>query len=129
MSVGEICAIAVAVGAAAIALWSLAKLRQDTQSQQNADTGVQTRLLDQQSQVLGRLDGLAQTSAAMAGRVDELRRDVTAQLGTDRDRTDARLAHMDQTLAGALTQLRQDNTHQLDELRQTVDQKDRKSVV
>lgn len=123
MSVGEICAIVVAVGAVAIALWSLARLRQDARGQQSADTGAQARLLDQQSQVLGRLDGLAQTSAAMAGRVDELRRDVTAQLGADRDRTEARLAHMDQTLVGALAQLRQDNARQLDELRQTVDQK------
>lgn len=123
MSVGEICAVLAAIAAIVVALWSLFSMRQAHRLQQEASEGPQARLLDQQAQLLGRLDGLAQSSATMAGRVDELRRDVTVQLGTDRDRTEARLAHLDQTLATALTQLRQDNTRQLDELRQTVDQK------
>lgn len=70
-----------------------------------------------------RFDALSREFSRTDAKLDDVRREVQAQLGRSRESVDARLAEMRSAVDSQLGAIRQDNSQQLDRMRATVDEK------
>ncbi|OUP11165.1 recombinase RmuC [Collinsella sp. An2] len=70
-----------------------------------------------------RFDALSREFARTNAKLDDVRREVQAQLGQNREAVDARLAEVRAAVDRQLGAIRQDNAQQLDRMRATVDEK------
>ena len=59
----------------------------------------------------------------VSAHVDDVRRETSQQLSSNREATEARLDKIRETVEGQLGAIRADNAHQLDQMRATVDEK------